>query len=260
MAGSGLKTQLMHRFYLPTHDARATLTLLDREAHHAAQVLRVRVGERVSVLDGAGHEFICDVRNVSKKSVLLEVVQKRFIPPLPYRITLLQAIPKGKLMESIIQKATELGVARIVPLLSERVTTHLDRESSTDKLDKWRLTTIEAIKQCGQVWLPQVDEPITPREFLARGEKFDLPLVASLQEDSQHPRKYFSAFATEKRHKPESVCIWIGPEGDFSPAEMEQIKSAGTLPISLGQLVLRCETAAIYCLSVLNYELSGNDD
>ncbi|MEO6184631.1 MAG: RsmE family RNA methyltransferase, partial [Verrucomicrobiota bacterium] len=183
----------MHRFYLPPHANTPTLTLSNREAHHAAQVLRVRVGERVAVLDGTGHEFICEVQNVSRKSVSLEVQQKKFTPPFLYRITLLQAIPKGKIIESIIQKATELGVARIVPILSERVTTHLDKETSTDKLEKWRLTTIEAIKQCGQPWLPQVDAPMTPKTFLAREEKFELPLVASLQKDSQHPRKYFDS-------------------------------------------------------------------
>ena len=246
----------MHRFYLPAGECQEmTLTLADREAHHAAQVLRVRVGEAVVVLDGAGYEFFCEVRDVSRKVVLLTVRQKSFTPPLPYKITLLQAIPKGKIIESIIQKATELGVARIVPVLSDRVTTQLDEESSADKLDKWRLTTIEAIKQCGQPWLPQIDLPLTPKEFLARSEKFDLSLIASLQNDSRHPREYFETFVGEKKHKPQSICIWVGPEGDFTLAEMEAIKFAGVLPITLGRLVLRCETAAIYCLAVLNYEL-----
>lgn len=250
----------MHRFYLPSHESNPTiLTLSDREAHHAAQVLRLRVGERVAVLDGVGREFICEVQNISRKSVSLEVQQKTITAPLPYRITLLQAIPKGKIIESIIQKATELGVARIVPILSERVTTHLEAESATDKLEKWRITTVEAIKQCGQPWLPQVDAPMTPKAFLARGEKFDLPLVASLQKDSQHPRKYFDSFAVGQKRKPQSVCVWVGPEGDFSPEEMEQIKTSGALPITLGHLVLRCETAAVYCLSLLNYELASRE-
>ncbi len=249
----------MHRFYSPANQcAGTTLTLTDREAHHAAQVLRVRSGEQVVVLDGAGHEFFCEVQAVARKAVLLAVKQKTITPPLSSKITLLQAIPKGKIIESIIQKATELGVARIVPILSERVTTQLDPESSADKLDKWRLTAIEAIKQCGQPWLPQVDAPITPKDFLARGEKFELPLVAALQNDTRHPRDYFDQFFAAQRRPPQSVCIWIGPEGDFSPIEMSAIKSAGVLPITLGRLVLRCETAAIYCLSVLNYELAGH--
>lgn len=251
----------MHRFYLsPNECKRTTLALNEREARHAVQVLRVRVGEQVTVLDGAGHELICEIENVSRKSVLLNVREKKFTPPLPYQVTLLQAIPKGKIIESIIQKATELGAARIIPLLSERVATHLDSESAADKREKWQLTAIEAIKQCGQTWLPKVEAPIAPKDFLARGEKFDLPLVASLQKGSRHAREYFEKFFAEQKRKPQSVCVWVGPEGDFSPAEIEMIISGGANPMTLGRLVLRCETAAVYCLSVLNYELNGQND
>ena len=229
-----------------------------REAHHTAQVLRVRTGQEVIVLDGEGHEFRCIVQNVSPKIVSLSIQQKIFTPPQPYEITLLQAIPKGKIIESIIQKATELGVARIVPILSERVATHLEADSVENKLQKWRLTAIEAIKQCGQPWLPRVDAPVSPKNFLVRGEKFELPLIASLQKGSRHARDHFEAFAAEKNRKPQSVSIWVGPEGDFTADEISTIQSSGVWPITLGRLVLRCETAAIYCLSVLNYELNAD--
>jgi len=248
----------MHRFYLPpgrAHDS--SLTLAAEEAHHALHVLRLKRGERVAVLDGAGHEFLCEARELGRDSVELAVVQKNSIPPLPYQITLVQAIPKGKIIESIIQKATELGVGRIVPLLSERVVTQLDEEGAQDKAAKWRLVAIEAIKQCGSPWLPQIDAPMSPKAFLARGEKFELTLIGSLQPGSRHPREYFKSFFAERRRLPQTVCIWVGPEGDFTPAEMSAAKSAGALPITLGRLVLRSETAAIYCLSVLNYELQA---
>jgi 16S rRNA (uracil1498-N3)-methyltransferase len=125
------------------------------------------------------------------------------------------------------------------------------------KAEKWRLTAIEAGKQCGSAWLPQVDAPVTPKEFLARGEKYELPLIASLQNDRRHPREYFETFQEENGRLPKSICVWVGPEGDFTPAEMSAAKSAGALPITLGRLVLRSETAAVYCLSVLNYELQA---
>src|SRR5205085_7324236 len=102
-------------------------------------------------------------------------------------------------------------------------------------------------------WLPQIEAPVTPKQFLARKEQFDLPLVASLQSEAKHPRQYFEAFQREHNRLPESICVWVGPEGDFSPAELEAIKSTGALPITLGPLVLRSETAALYCLSILNY-------
>src|SRR5204862_6341470 len=94
-------------------------------------------------------------------------------------------------------------------------------------------------------------------QFLARKEKFELPLIASLQSDSRHPREFFRAFQSEHGRRPGSGCIWVGPEGDFSAAEVASVASAGASAISLGPLVLRTETAAIYCLSVINYELQS---
>jgi 16S rRNA (uracil1498-N3)-methyltransferase len=168
----------------------------------------------------------------------------------------LQAVPKGKLIESIIQKATELGVSRIVPILSERVLTHLDQEDGAQKAEKWQQVAIEAIKQCGSRWLPRVEPPVTPKQFLAREEKIELPLVASLREKSRRPRAYFEEFQSRHHRAPASIGIWIGPEGDFTDAEVDAIMASGGQPITLGNLVLRVETAATYCLAVLNNELA----
>jgi 16S rRNA (uracil1498-N3)-methyltransferase len=248
----------MHRFHLPPELSRDNLlTLSGREAHHALNVLRIRPGERVVVLDGQGQELMCEALKPEGDHLKLRVTQRNSIPPLPYQITLLQAIPKGKIMESIVQKAAELGAHRIVPLLSDRIVAQLDEEEGSLRGDKWRQTAIEAIKQCGSAWLPHVETPFTPKDYLARGERFDLPLVASLQSDCRHPREYFQTFHKEKGKMPASVCVWVGPEGDFTPAEMNAIKSSGALPITLGRLVLRSETAAIYSLAVLNYELQS---
>jgi 16S rRNA (uracil1498-N3)-methyltransferase len=244
----------MRRFYLPPQECLSDhLVLTGPEAHHAADVLRVKPGENVAVLDGAGGEITCRVEAVTRKQVTLEAQGRTTDPPPSWQITLAQAVPKGKLLDAIIQKATELGVWRIVPLLSQRVTTHLEGEAIEHKAEKWRQTAVEAIKQCGQRWLPQVDAPVTLPSWLARGEKFDLTLVASLQDDSRSLRAYFPAGA----RRPRAICVWIGPEGDFAPEEMEAIKSAGALPINLGPLVLRCETAALCALSIINYELNG---
>ncbi len=248
----------MPRFYLPPEKCREpTLVLTDQEAHHALHVVRVRRDERVTVVDGVGHEFVCEAKELARDKVCLTVTEKRESPPPTCRVTLLQALPKGKLMEAIIQKATELGAFRIVPLLSERVIAKPDNRDARHKTEKWQTIAIESIKQCGLAWLPKVETPVTPQQFLARKEKFDVALLASLQSDARHPRKYFQNFQGDQGRRPESVCVWIGPEGDFSPAESEAIKTDGALPITLGPLVLRTETAAIYCLSILNYELQA---
>jgi 16S rRNA (uracil1498-N3)-methyltransferase len=249
----------MRRFYLPPpHSAQSGfLELTGGEAKHAAEVLRMRAGDEAAILDGEGREFICRAEKVERRRVEFKVLETKGSPAPACRITLAQAIPKGKILESIIQKATELGVWRIVPLLSERVTTHLEGESIERKGEKWAQTAVEAIKQCGQRWLPKVDPPVTLSALLARGEKFDLALVGSLQSGARHPREYFLEYEREHAGRPTSVVAWIGPEGDFSPGEVAAIEKSGARPITLGPLILRSETAAVYVLSVVNYELSS---
>ena len=144
-----------------------------------------------------------------------------------------------------------------MPLLSERVVTALDEKGSAEKAAKWQLVAVEAIKQCGAAWLPRVEAPLTPQQFLARTEPFELAFVGSLQGERCHPREYFRAFEQRHSRKPSSVSAWVGPEGDFTPKELELIRAGGALPITMGDLVLRSETAAIYFLSVLSYELQA---
>lgn len=248
----------MHRFYLPPEFCtRPSLRLTGREAHHARSVLRLRRGEAVTVLDGVGSEIDCQVQDSGRDAVQLVVTNRNSTPRSPFQITLLQAVPKGKIIESIIQKAVELGVHRIVPLLTERVVTRLNSDDAAHKGEKLQLVAIEAIKQCGATWLPKVEAPMTPEEFLASGEQFDLPLIASLQPGSRNARDYFQAFQSEHARKPATVCVWVGPEGDFTGDEVRKVQARGALPITLGRLVLRVETAATYCLSILNHELQA---
>lgn len=247
----------MHRFYLPPGECKsATLALSERETHHAVHVLRLQRGEQVTVLDGAGGEFLCTVSEATKKSVQLLIIERRIHAPLPARVTLLQALPKGKLMEVIVQKATELGVARVVPLLTDRVISHMDNESAAHKVERWQQAGVEAIKQCGSPWLPKIELPQTQGEFLSRQETFDLTLVASLQGNGKNARYYFQDFQQRHGRLPESVAVWVGPEGDFTPEEYAAIEAAGASPITLGKLILRVDTAAIACLAVINHELN----
>jgi len=249
----------MHRFFLPPASSRGNVLRLEgREAHHALHVLRLKRGDRATILDGAGSEFLCEVENCAKDFVTLTVKEKKSTPAPPCAITLLVAVPKGKIIEGIIQKAVELGAQRILPLLTDRVVMQLDDEGAEDRREKWQQVAIEAVKQCGAAWLPKVDAPQAIGEYLARGEKPELALVGSLQTERRHPREWIEAFQRQHGRRPRSAGVWIGPEGDFTPDELKTIEQAGAKPITLGPLTLRVETAAIYCLSFLNYELNAS--
>ncbi len=248
----------MHRFYIPPIAWNPDALRLDEaESHHALNVLRLTPGEKVVVFNGQGTEATAQVLPAStKRAVHLQTLHRVKTPPLPCRLTLAQAIPKGKNMDLIVQKATELGAAEIAPLLSERTVTRVESdESASVKQAKWQGVVVEAAKQCGQNWLPVVALPRTPKEFFAAhpAGSFDFMLIASLQSDSRRLR----ALLEEHGSKPKSALILVGPEGDFTPAEIGLAKSAGCRPITLGPIVLRTETAAIYCLSVLSYELQS---
>ena len=249
----------LHRFYLPAADCREdVLRLAGQEARHALRVLRLHTGSPAIVLDGEGTEFHCEVEDTSRDSLSLRVRKKNFTPELPCSITLLVGIPKGKIIENIIQKSVELGARRIVPLLTERVITRLDEEGAGHKREHWQQTAIEAMKQCGAPRLPKVEPPSAIAEFLARRERFDLQIVGSLQKDRRHPRDVLREFERAHGAPPQNATAWVGPEGDFTADELKRIENAGAQPVTFGDLVLRVETAAIYCLSIFNYEFNSS--
>ncbi|HKQ39806.1 MAG TPA: RsmE family RNA methyltransferase [Verrucomicrobiae bacterium] len=223
-------------------DARE-IVLEGREAHHAGHVLRIRPGEEVAVLDGKGGEYVCLVLDVRRHSLRVEVKDRKMAEHAPYEVTLFQALPKGKAFETILRKATELGAYRVVPLLTERVVTR------AEKHEKWQWVMIDAMKQCGNPWMPLLDAPEKLVGAMRRTKEFDLNLVGSLHEGRRHPREWLDG----KRFK--RVSIWVGPEGDFTPAELEALEKASVKPMSLGRLVLRSDTAAISSLAIINHEL-----
>lgn len=247
----------MPRFYIPPERWNADhLELGEEEAHHALHVLRMKPGDRAVVFNGQGVRATVEITATAKRSVELKTLEVTQAAPRRCQITLGQAIPKGKNMDLIVQKGTELGVAAVAPLLTERTVVQCDARETARKQEKWQAVAIEACKQCGQNWLPTVHTPMSMTELLKRD--FDLKLIASLTSGSRHPKDVLAEVLSERAGTPPAnVLILIGPEGDFTPEETAEALQAGCRPITLGPIVLRTETAALYCLSVLNYELLG---
>jgi len=244
------------RAYAPDVPAGAAeIRLSPEESHHLVTVNRCGRGDPVVAFDGHGREWLTECIDPSKSATMLRVKETRPAATRAFAVTLAQALPKGAVMDDIIRQATEVGAARIIPLLSERTQVHLDGDRADKKIEKWRTTAVEAAKQCGNPWLPEITPIHDFTGFLAGAKDYDLRLVASLHAGPTTLKKALATFAHKHGHPPHSAAWLVGPEGDFTPTEMTAAVMAGFVPVTLGPLVLRSDTAAIYALSILSHEL-----
>jgi 16S rRNA (uracil1498-N3)-methyltransferase len=239
----------MPRFLLPPGDWAHDPALTGDEARHLSQVLRVRAGDTITVFDGQGRRADAEVLAAGRDRVPLSLGPAHTTAPVKPAITLAQAIPKGKNMDLIVQKAVELGVSAIQPLVTRHTIVH----PGDGKSEKWRRTALEACKQCGQDLLPAIADPLPFDRWLAsQSTTPGLKLIASLAPGATPLRETLRAHPVTA-----GIALIIGPEGDFSPLETTSALAAGFLPVSLGSIVLRVETAALFCLSALRYEFSA---
>lgn len=244
-------------FCAPTQREPSEIRLSSEESHHLVNVNRAGRGAVVVAFDGRGTEWICELVDDAKNGALLRVRFTQKIKVLPYEITLGQALPKGPSMDAIVRKATEIGARTIVPLESDRTQVHLEGDRQEKKIEKWQTAALEAAKQCGNAWLPEIRPIQNASAFMETAQGYDLKLIASLQGGATSLKTVLHAYREANGRPPVKVLWLIGPEGDFTPAEMSLSKSTGFHPVSLGPLVLRCETAAVFALSILSYELQG---
>src|SRR5256884_5273416 len=192
----------MHRFYIsPENWNPDALSLSGGEAHHARDVLRMKRGDRAVLFNGRGREITAEVVDLTRDEIRLRKLHESETRPLRCRITLGQAIPKGKNMDLIVQKAVEIGATEIAPLISERTIVNLDQKDAEQKKAKWQQVIIEAAKQCGQNWLPQVHPPRKLKDFFPHTGSFDLRLIGSLQPDAIHLKRILADYSEQHRDR-----------------------------------------------------------
>jgi 16S rRNA (uracil1498-N3)-methyltransferase len=242
------------RFYAPPEQVEGpVVSLSGEESHHLSRVLRLKPGDTVFVFDGRGVERECEITEIKSNSARLRVIRVlEDAVESPSRLTLAQAVARGEKFDLIVQKATELGVSRIVPLSSDHSDVKLSSEQAEKRLERWRRISLEALKQCGRRRLVELTPLLTVGEFieaaLASSERI---LVFSERGGSS------IASALKEALGASSVSALVGPEGGWSGEELGMMEARGCKFVTLGPRVLRAETAAIAAISLLQH-LTGD--
>ncbi len=232
----------MHRFFV-SKDQIPTITGSD--VHHIKDVLRMKVGDELELLDGTGTIYSARISEIKKEQIACEILSSRTAEPeLKVKITLAQCLPKAKKMDLIIQKCTELGAHRIIPTLSERSI------PKGEKPARWKKIARESAEQCGRSNIPEISHLATFEDVLKLKQEHDLAVIPWELEKQKTLKSVLKGPLRGNR-----ILILIGPEGGFSRKEIELAKAAGFVSVSLGPRILRTETVGMAVLSMINYEL-----
>lgn len=222
--------------------AGMTVTLPSAGAYHVARVLRMREGAPLTVFDGSGSDYQAEIVHVEGDKVTVQLrAQSPNTAESPLRITLIQGVSRSERMDWTLQKATELGVAAVAPVLTSRSVVRLDEKQAQKKQAHWRGIVIGACEQCGRSRIPAVSAPLALRDYFANVRKDGMRLVLS---------PAAPASLTGIASLPSKVELLIGPEGGLDDDELAAAQKAGFMPVRLGPRVLRTETAAVVALTV----------
>jgi 16S rRNA (uracil1498-N3)-methyltransferase len=243
----------MHRFFVSDENlAGGQVVLTGQQAHQIRNVLRARPGDHIIVLDNTGYEYVVAITDVAAQRVVGRVMDKQPAQGEPRtKITLYQSLLARGKFEWVLQKCTEVGVTRFVPVLTQRSIVRRADTITPRRLVRFRSIVTEAAEQSGRGRIPQLECPISLADALARLGAFDRCLIASPQGDSRTLRELLQAGHTE----PVAVALLIGPEGGFANEELEAACAAGAIRFSLGPRILRTETAAVVASALILYEL-----
>lgn len=230
--------------YLDAIGSDGSVVIDGQDARHLSKVLRLRAGDYISVSDGESKLYDVEIKVVGEKRVVGAIVKATSFKIPEKKLTVLQGLPKGQKMDLVIEKLTELGVARIVPVIMARSVPDYGSDKKTKRLDRWRTIAREASKQSKRLWLPEVSQIATWDEAVKKLEEYDLLLAPY---EGQHEKSLGDIF--DSRGK--AVAAFIGPEGGFEETEIKTLQEHGAITFSLGENILRTETASIVTAALI---------
>ena len=244
----------LSRFIISAQSIQGSSIVIDdaRELHHLRNVLRLSPGDRVTCFDGQGAEYVGTIQQILRRSATISIEQSLTRSEERPAMRLLAAVPKGERFEWLVQKATELGVQRISPLLTRHGVLRPVGGQAKAKCERWRRVAQEAAKQCGRSRLPTIDELQPFEQAIDAIAQIPLILMPTLVVSAVALSEVLNAQPVASE-----VAVLIGPEGDFSLDEVTYAQTRGARPVSLGRLTLRSETAALVTVTVVRYMQGG---
>jgi len=239
----------MHRFYIEQISGdKAAITDAD-QVHHIRDVLRLKAGDTIIVFDSAGREYKATITAVNKKQVELNLTPLKDRKSSTVRLTVACAIPKAGRMDDIIDHLTQLGVERIIPMLTDRVVVKLDLVAREARLSRWQKIAQSSAQQCRRSNVPAISPVTDVKDIIKSARDFDLKLIPHLSDE----RTLIKDILAKSRAK--NIIVLIGPEGDFTPEEVSLALQNDFIPVSLGNTVLRVATAAIAVTAYIRFAL-----
>ncbi|MCX7903780.1 MAG: 16S rRNA (uracil(1498)-N(3))-methyltransferase [Caloramator sp.] len=241
----------MHKFFVSPEQVKyPNIYINGEDVDHIIKVLRLRKGDKIQISDGNGKEHICEIIKWDKKEVECNIIESfDNQTEAPIKITLYQGLPKSQKMDLIVQKCVEIGVVRIVPVITNRVVVKVEGKDLKNKIERWQRIAYEAAKQSNRGIVPVVSNVMDFEEAIEEMKKMDLVVVPYERESKRGIKDL------KDRNDIKSVAIFIGPEGGFEEKEIENCLDIGAIPITLGPRILRTETAGFVTSALILYEL-----
>ena len=244
----------MNRFFVddPGAFSDRSVVITGEDVNHVKNVLRLKENDELIVSDGRGRDYHCRISGITNEEVVADIcdICDNF-SELSTEITLFQGFPKGDKMELIIQKTVELGVTRIVPVMTKRTVVKLDDKKAKKKTERYNMIAESAAKQSGRGMIPEVTMPVSFAEAVSMAEMLDMNIIPYEEaEGVEYSRNIIKNIKGKK-----SLGIFIGPEGGFAREEVEKALDAGASAITLGHRILRTETAGMAVISIIMFEL-----
>lgn len=246
----------MYHFYTEKTNINGdTIYITGDDVNHIKNVLRMKEGEEIIICDREGTDYHTKIQSLEKNEVVAKILSSGISEAeMPFRIHLFQGLPKKDKMEMIIQKSVELGVYRIIPVMTKRVIVKLDDKKKEEARNKrWQAISESAAKQSGRGIIPEVANCVSFRDAIKEAGEMNVVLIPYENADSSPKGMRESLEKISNIPAGSDVAVFIGPEGGFEPSEVSDAVSNGAVPISLGKRILRTETAGMMLLSVIGF-------